>query len=314
MDLRPSDSESVSVTLPPDENGYLGRECPEAACNGYFKVKSGTGLTDGSTSFCPYCGHTTAPSGFATQEQIEYAKSAVIHQITGQLLKSLKHMEGRHPRSGGLFCIDFKVSGSLHPVKYYREKILETEIVCDRCPLGYAFYGVFAFCPDCGVHNPRQILEKNLELAEKELDLAASVESDLSAYLVNDALENLVSAFDGFGREICRVHAGQISDPAAVKNLSFQNLLHARSRVQSLFNVDLGGPLTAAEWNDACRSFQKRHLVSHKMGVVDQKYLDATNDPSATLGRKIVISSDEVRSTAATLRKLADHLVLGLQH
>ena len=31
-----------------------------------------------------------------------------------------------------------------HPIRQYREKRLETEVVCDRCTLHYAIYGVFA--------------------------------------------------------------------------------------------------------------------------------------------------------------------------
>jgi hypothetical protein len=46
-------------------------------------------------------------------------------------------------------------------------------------------------------------LTKNLELANKELALAGSVDKELADHLIGDALENVVSAFDGFGREIC---------------------------------------------------------------------------------------------------------------
>jgi hypothetical protein len=68
---------------------------------------------------------------------------------------------------------------------------------------GYAIYGVFGWCPDCGLHNSLQILTKNLELAKKELLLAKSADTELANHLIGDALENVVSAFDGFGREIC---------------------------------------------------------------------------------------------------------------
>ena len=35
----------VQVTIPKDEEGYLGRECPQSDCEGYFKIKPGTGLS-----------------------------------------------------------------------------------------------------------------------------------------------------------------------------------------------------------------------------------------------------------------------------
>jgi len=94
-------------------------------------------------------------------------------------------------------------SSTPHPISYYREKKLETEVVCDNCTLRYAIYGVFGWCPDCGTHNSFQILTKNLELAKKELALAEKAEKDLAEHLIGDALENVVSAFDGFGRQLC---------------------------------------------------------------------------------------------------------------
>lgn len=47
----------------------------------------------------------------------------------------------------------------------------------------------------------------------RELDLAATVDADLAEHLIGDALENVVSAFDGFGREIWR--AGPVPRVAA---------------------------------------------------------------------------------------------------
>lgn len=55
--------------------------------------------------------------------------------------------------------------------------------------------------------NLSRILSKNLELAKKELALADTVDADLAENLIGDALENVVSAFDGFGREICSQNA-----------------------------------------------------------------------------------------------------------
>jgi hypothetical protein len=35
---------TVNVSIPTDEAGLLGRECPVSDCLGYFKVKPGTGI------------------------------------------------------------------------------------------------------------------------------------------------------------------------------------------------------------------------------------------------------------------------------
>ena len=106
------------------------------------------------------------------------------------------------------------MEGETPPIRYYREKRLETEVMCSNCALRYAIYGVFAYCLDCGIHNSQQILDKNLELAEKEAALAGTVESELATRLIEDALENEVSSFDGFGRENCEIVRGGYSSGA----------------------------------------------------------------------------------------------------
>ena len=125
-----------------------------------------------------------------------------------------------------------KVEGRPHPIKHSRQSQLDTEVVCDHCSLRHAIYGVFAYCPDCGRHKSRQILDKNLELAAKQLDLAASIEGELSAHLVADALENVVSASDGFGREICRVHATKATNTTKAQEISLQNLSAAHKNAR----------------------------------------------------------------------------------
>lgn len=198
------------------------------------------------------------------------------------------------------------------PIRYYREKKLETEVICDRCTLRYSIFGLFAFCPDCGAHNSQQILEKNLEVTEKELELSATLEGDLSTHLVQDALENIVASFDGFGRETCRVRAASATDPLRTKNVSFQNIERARQRVQDLFRVDFATGLDETQWRSVCRGFNKRHLLAHKMGVVDQQYVNQTGDTSIAVGRKIIIDPNEVRELLTLVRKLGKTLVNNL--
>lgn len=129
-------------------------------------------------------------------------------------------------------------------------------------------------------------------------------EPDIAQRLVGDALENLVSAFDGFGREVCAVAAPKSSDPKKACDVRFQNLIGANSSVQKLFAVDLFSFVSPDEWTFICKCFQKRHLLAHKMGVVDQDYITLTNDTSAVIGRKISIQPDEVKKLGALLAQL----------
>jgi hypothetical protein len=302
---------SISIPIPADEDGVMGRECPRPDCEGYFKMQCGTGLKgEGLACHCPYCGHTAGHDHFWTKEQIEYAKSVALRKITDAFHKDLKKLEFDHKPKGPFgIGISLKVEpGRRTPIHYYREKQLETEVVCDNCTLRYSVYGVFAFCPDCGQHNSLQILDKNLAVVGKMLDLAAQAEKALAEKLVENALEDCVSAFDGFGRELCQVHANKARNPARVGNVSFQNLEGARSTVLDAFGIDLSVKVEPDEWRVAVTGFQKRHLVAHRMGVVDQDYVRKTGDTRAVAGRKIDIGADEVRQLATTISKLARRL------
>jgi hypothetical protein len=229
--------------------------------------------------------------------------SEEIHQM-------LKGLEFDYKPQGGFgIGVSMKVTGGPQRFHHwYREKELETHVVCDHCTLVYAIYGAFAFCPDCGSHNSLTILRKNLEIAEKLVALAGAQERELAEHLVGDALENIVSAFDGFGREICRVASPKATSPSAAEDVRFQNLVGARTRVQKLFGFDLMSFVSNADWDFACQCFQKRHLLAHKMGVIDEDYVQATNDPAAVVGRKIQINPEEVKRLIGVIRHLGESL------
>lgn len=294
----------VSVRIETDDKGYLGRECPNPGCGLYFKIALGTGVKGPAPCHCPYCGHEGDHNTFWTQEQIEYAKSVAMGRIVEAVCQDLKALEfDNKPRGPFGVGISMKLKpGDPVPVSWYRERRLETEIVCDHCTLRYAIYGVFGWCPDCGIHNSFQILTKNLDLAEMKLSMVPSIEQDLAETLIADALAAVVSAFDGFGRELC----------ASIGNPSFQNLERARKRVQQSYSFDMADCLAGGEWLSACRSFQKRHLIAHKMGVVDEEYVAKAQDPSAIVGRKVILDQAEVAALVELVEKLGRRLYVGV--
>ncbi len=304
-----------SISLPPDEEGFIGRECPVPECEGYFKLQPGTGLKgENHPCHCPYCGQGAGPDKFFTKAQLEYAKSVVMHEVTGAVLKDLKALEFNH-RPRGTFGIGFsmKVTGQPTAIRHYCEPKLETEVVCDKCTLRYTIYGVFGFCPDCAVHNSLQILNKNLELVQKLLAVAEAQDAPAAQHLIENALEDCVSAFDGFGRETCRVFAPKAAKPEKAAEIRFQNIAAARYRVKEQFSVDFAATATAADWEHILCAFQKRHLLAHKMGVVDEDFLLATGDSPTLLGRKISISASEVLDLVARLKHLGAGLFRSLE-
>lgn len=300
----------ISVPIELDDAGYLGRECPEPHCLQYFKVMLGTGLPGGAPCHCPYCGHVEEHDHFWTQDQLEYAKSVAFRQVVDAVNEDLKALEFDLPASGpfGLGISATVEPAPLPDLHRYHESALETYVECDECTLKYAVYGVFGYCPDCGKHNSLQILSKSLEVIEKTLRVAASSEPDVAARMTENALEDCVSSFDGFGRELCRVHANRATDPDKVASISFQNLEGAKKNLLAAFGVDLSRLVSPGEWETCCTAYEKRHVFSHKMGVADLKFVQKAGTSPIVAGRKVPVSADEVRELARIVRSLAQGL------
>jgi len=306
-----SDTIQFAISMGNDEDGFFGRECPQEDCLGYFKIELGTGLEgDDLPCHCPYCGHVDPHDQFWTQDQLEYAKSLAMRKVQDYVFDEIKRaFPSQVGRSSDLFSLTFDVKpGSPLPLHHYQEAQLQTTLVCDACGLRYAVYGVFAYCPDCGSHNSLQILESNLDLAVKELELASGLDAPLGERLVADALQNVVGAFDAFGRELLRVNASNARSSRSVGAVSCQNLENLRKKVQDYFAFDIAEPFNSEEWDSLVVLFQKRHLIAHKMGVIDGSYVAATRDPHAIVGRKVEISTEEVSTAVPRVRTLGRHL------
>ena len=296
---------TFSFSLPADENGFIGRECP--VCSRYFKIKPGTGLPHATNCYCAYCGKTGENTDFYTKDQIEFAKSLALREVHRQLGEAFQGIRTASERQDGFLrlTISFK-EGSPPGLFRYREQDLESQTVCDECALEYTVYGVFAFCPDCGAHNSLQIFGKSMDTIEKMLELSSKQSAEIRTYLVQDALENVVSAFDGFGRECIRMvlrSRGISSEPC-----SFQNLERAAEWLHRELKVDFKSLVNSNEWQCLVNTFGKRHLLAHSMGVVDERYLRSTNDNAAIVGHKVRIDATEVQRSIELLRRLASGL------
>jgi len=136
----------IEVPIPKDNDGYIGRECPIAECEGYFKIKPGTGLKGKDLPcHCAYCGHTAPHNKFATKDQIAFVRSFVHRTVVDDLRDEFKKFEfDIRPKGPFGIGISMKLKpGTPIPLKRYRERTLETHVCCSNCTLDYSVYGVF---------------------------------------------------------------------------------------------------------------------------------------------------------------------------
>lgn len=55
--------------------------------------------------------------------------------------------------------------------------------------------------------------------------------------------------------------------------------------------------------------FQRRHLLEHNNGLVNQKYLDKTNDFGYKIGERIIVRVEEVRKLQSIVLSLGNGLL-----
>lgn len=68
------------------------------------------------------------------------------------------------------------------------------------------------------------------------------------------------------------------------------------------------------EWTNVALCFKKRHLIAHKLGVMDEQYVRTANDPEAVAGRKVRLAKADVDGLNRLIGRIGDHLMqqLGL--
>jgi Zn finger protein HypA/HybF involved in hydrogenase expression len=283
---------NVSVTIPLDENGMMGRECLE--CEQYFKLKPGTGL-ETDHCHCPYCDYEGNADTFWTQAQLEYARSIAMQQAFNKIIKpqlnkltnSFKQLE-RNSRNS---FIQFKVKTSGDnirlPIKYYSESELETNLTCDNCRLDFAIYGVFSNCPDCNKTNAFLIYEKSLEVIKKKLAIFSKPEipDDIIEISLSSVLTSSISAFDGLGKELRNKKPDHY--PSKPRNL-FQNIYVLNEKMDNLISNN------HSNFNGLIKYFQIRHIFEHNMGVVDSDCVKKVPELSNLSGRKYKLTIMEL--------------------
>lgn len=314
------DNYKISVPIQPDEEGMVGRECPEQNCEKYFKVKNGTGIVNNPAMYCPYCSYKGTPDQFFTKEQIEYAKSIAFRHVADMFGKELKKLE-RHSFKGPFFSMNIKVKSQPAPIRYYVEKQLQENIVCEDCKCEYAIYGIFAVCPDCGQHNIFQMFSKNIDLIMKQLCLEdelyrkfgetsrAEIDSlmkDIRGKTVENACEDAVTVFEAFGKRVYELKKHSAVNPALVLHGNpFQSLDRAKDIFFTQFNLDIFQGLSDEEIDKLYVLFNKRHILTHNLGIIDQRFLINTGLRQNILDHKVEISKEEVIISLTTLSKIS---------
>jgi len=301
---------TIRVSLPTDEQGMVGQQCPSPECGQYFKLKPGTGLPIEDCG-CPYCGTRADSSEFLTYDQLEYAKSVAAKQVLEPTLRDFKrNIEAlNRPSRGSL--IDIKFSVNLPPFRThsYQESDVETHVTCTNCGLEFAVFGVFAFCPDCGQLNAFDVFEACLEVCRRRLRLLdlpeTAADQELVKAILVDALRSAVAAFDALGKKLRQARPDVFPDRP--KNL-FQNVAALDRSLDKATGAGLAARLGADGFDNLVRLFQVRHVYEHNLGVVDEEFVAKVPAYRHLKGRLYPLSREDVERLVELLGQFSSSL------
>jgi len=162
-----------SIPMKADEDGMVGRECPNDECQPkYFKISLSLPDANEDTDFsqaeliCPYCETIENMQEFTTKDQREWIESMLYRDVVKKFDDMMKGVfKNQSSSSGGFISIKMSYkSGPLPSVRHYVENKLKKTVTCDSCGYQYAVYGVSYHCPLCKKGNLRLHLGRSIDM------------------------------------------------------------------------------------------------------------------------------------------------------
>lgn len=309
-----------SVSLPTDEDGFFGRECPEQDCLAYFKLhhsEYGLAKESGLLS-CPSCGIRANHETFMTPEQVGRSQAAIreLAQATAhQLLREA--FSGFKPSRGSGVSLTFK-PGPPHrprPLPTYVERETVRTFTCPAGGHRAVIYDRLIACPYCGSDTPlRAVLDDNLAVMRRLLDslehLPEEHKAEVKALggepaMAERTLTGAVAAIQSFAKDL---HA------STGKAVTVWNPWQSPDRLAEQWQASFGADPLAGLSDDQVKvvrlGFARRHILEHNGGKADERYLMESSDTVA-LGRPVRYGAAFVREFIDAVAPLADELESG---
>ncbi|MFC1541795.1 hypothetical protein ACFL50_05020 [Candidatus Latescibacterota bacterium] len=301
------------IPIDPDDHGRVARECPDTNCSpAYFKIKYGTGIQEEQTvAYCPYCRCEVDPDEFFTCEQKRYIEEIMTNESRQGVEKAFKEAFGIGPSGkkqigGGMLSMELslKPNRPLHVRPPFEEEVLRS-IICPHCGLDHAVFGLAIWCPDCGkdifmthVNAEFDVVRTMLGDIERRRELLGP---RIAARDIENCLEDTVSIFEGVLKAfLIRYEQSIGKTEEEIQKIfeekirtGFQNPLRAKELIQNRLRENLFDGIQSEHVDLLKNVFEKRHPITHNLGVIDKKYFDKAVEAEKE-GREIRVSEEEI--------------------
>lgn len=285
LDKFKNDLEDISkmeIPIIADKNGMIDRQCPKEECKSLFKVHKDDWLNilRDEEVFCPFCRNNSLAKEYLPAEQS--------NQIVGDLKKSIRELW------------DYGYSKTGQNISINPREEFELSLECKHCNCRYSVVGSAYFCPSCGFNNVEEnaikAVEKTISKANKILLIQKALENRLdkdeatiiTKSLIEKSISEIISTLQSFSES----KYNSLADKKAPFNV-FQNVEKSNKMWVALVGEGYRDWITENELRQLKCYTQKRHILEHKSGIVDYKYIEKTGDTKYQEGERIVIKSKD---------------------
>lgn len=312
---------SVSVEIEADEMGYLDKQCPADNCEFLFKVydEDWKNIFKDEAVWCPMCRHEATSKEWFTVEQVEHTKAEALIVVKGEINNALRSgtqkFNRRQPRNS-FISMSMEVKSGVQrtytlPAK--AAEVMQLEIQCESCSSRFAVIGSAYFCPACGVNSVVRTFDDSLRKIRAKKDSEDVVRSALTESLGRDEAELTCRSL----RETCLTD-GVTAFQKYCEGLyeaygkppfnAFQRIEDGSNLWRDVLGVGYEKWLSSSELDEIKIQYQKRHLLAHQEGIVDERYVKNSGDASYKVGQRLVVSTADVESLLNLLGKLGQGL------
>ena len=261
---------------------------------------------------CPYSGVIGDDEDFmhpddhkAAMKIFEHAADADVENAISGIFRDME----RNLPSSKFFSVKAVRNHSIpKPRPRFVRRDLMRELVCDHCGCDYGVFAIGLFCPGCGAPNLRLHFAREVEIVRQQIELADGQEAqeELAYRLMGNAHEDVLTAFEATLKALYLYgcNAAGIAEIKAVGN-DFQNVERAQKRFQELA-FDPFATLTDAELSLLKVNIQKRHILGHNLGIMDERF--ALLAGGAKVGETVHLVGEDIRQFAALAQRIVDKL------
>jgi len=312
--LNPEIKKELKIPVRSDSKGYFDRECPSEKCKQKFKVNLNDWDQNSKKSmYCPFCHHFAPYNMWHTSDQVplieENCKIAAENYGAEMINAFSDKMANIFNHPGSVVSVKYNRL-ECKPLKQIgQSEEYKIDAICIKCGCKYSFVGTALFCPFCGENQQDQMFPRFIDLIKKRIrntqnkDNYADCDLDTTESLIRDDLEHSISKTVSCFQDFASFQYKKVVSGFNRPN-DFQNLGVGNNNFKDVGVGEYKDWTSDDEMSFIRIMFQKRHIIEHNGGIVDEEYLKKSGDTTYKIGERLSINCDECIRFSEVILKL----------